>query len=63
MPSLPWVQPTVGTVRYSKTTGVTNRIRNTIGIVLRIPGRQRSLRLYWMEKVSGHKIACGNMWL
>ena len=40
-----------------QTIGVTNRIRNTIGIVLRIPGRQRSLRLHWMEEASGHPIA------
>ena len=36
VPCLPWVQPTVGTLRNSETTGIRNRISETTGIVNRM---------------------------
>ena len=49
--------------RNSKTTGIMNRISDTIDIDNRIPSRQGFLRLHGMEEASVHQIACGIMWL
>ena len=46
-----------------KTTGTVSGVRETIGIVHRIPSRLKSLRFHWVEEVHGHHIACGTMWL
>ena len=45
-----------------KTIGTVSRVRDTIGIVDRIPNRWKSLRLHWMEEAHGHHITCGTMW-
>ena len=50
------------TVRHRETTGIRNRISNTIGIVGRIPNRLAGLRLHWMKEISGiieHVVPCG----
>ena len=46
MTCLPWVQQTICTVRHREMTTIRNRIRNTIGIVGRIPNRLAGLRLH-----------------
>ena len=45
----------------SKIIDIMDRNSDTVGIVGRIPSRQRSPRLQWMEEASGHlMVPCGH---
>ena len=39
---------------------LSSAISETVGVTVRIPGRERSLRFQWMEEASGHRIH--SMW-